>query len=656
MIPMSHRRRAAAGPPLATLEEETMKLAITGASHFVNRMFEACGSYQWAREFLKNSIEAGAKKVEFGVEWQAVEKLGRYRRTIMDNGSGMDQKELLSFFSTLGHGARKIGGIHDNFGVGARIACLPWNPEGLVVISYKHGKGSMIWIVLDDESGDYELMEFQTPNGASHVIEPQLVEEVDWAVIRPDWITDHGTVIVLLGSEEYPDTILGNPQSGESAIKGLSVYLNTRFWDLAGVDVRVVELRSEKKTQWPERPDDRDDSRRPNNRQIKGARHWLLDVTGTEGRLADHGALVLDGERVNVEWYLWAGERPHVDSYAKRNGYIALRYKGELFQVTSNKAHFRWFGVVEGKVQQNLSLIIEPQLYQHNNGRWGVHPDQSRNRLIFTGNSEKGIDVPLSDWGLEFSERMPDPVLAAIRAVRGEQSGSIENEEYRKRLQDRFGDRWTLKVFVKGRQKNRAPQPATLVDDGAGVEVFDPPDSTGSVDGGGTRRKRKKTVKVLRAPVIVGGPDEGIERRMPVDVPRFRIVGKDEFEKPWHIAGWAPNDQGGPTVMINQESPILQEVVQYHQAQYPDVFAEEVQKIVFEVFGEVATCKVAHSQKLLRNIPREELDTTYRSEQALTIGLMGLMAEESLIAQRLGRLGRKKPVNAVDTPVVTAQS
>ena len=37
----------------------------------------------------------------------------------------------------------------------------------------------------------------------------------------------------------------------------------------------------------------------------------------------------------------------------------------------------------------------------------------------------------------------------------------------------------------------------------------------------------------------------------------------------------------------------------------------------------------------------ELLDLEYRSEQALTIALMGLMAEESLIAQRLGKLGRK---------------
>jgi hypothetical protein len=618
-----------------------MKLAIKGASHFVNRMFEACGPYQWAREFLKNSIEAEAKKVEFGIEWQAVAKRGVYRRTITDDGVGMDDKELFEFFSALGAGARKIGGIHDNFGVGAKIASLPWNPEGVVVISYKNGKGSMIWIVLDEESGDYELTEFQTRNGISTVIEPQLIDDIDWAAIRPDWITDHGTVIVLLGSQEYPDTILGNPQAGESAIKGLSIYLNTRFWDLSAVDVRVVELRSEKKTQWPERPDDRDDARRPNNRQIKGAWHWLVDVTGNKGTLLGQGTVALAEGRVNAEWYLWEGERPHIDSYARRTGYVAFRYKGELFQVTSNKVHFRWFGVVEGKVQQNLSIIMEPQLYQTNNGRWGVHPDQSRNRLIFTGGGEKGVEVPLSDWGLEFSERMPEPILAAIHAARGQQSGSIQDDEYRKRLQDKFGDRWTLKVFVKARAKNRDPQPATV--DGGEIEVIEPPDAPGNGHGG-ARLRRKKSVKVLRTPVVVGGPDEGVERRIPVDVPRFRLVGKDEFERPWHVALWAPTDPGGPSVLINTDSPILQEVVQYHQVQYPDVFAEEVQKIVFEVFGEVAACKVAHSQKLLRNVAKEELDQHYRSEQALTIGLMGLLAEESLIAQRLGRLGRKKPV------------
>src|SRR5436190_12967139 len=98
------------------------KLAIVGASIFVNRMFEACGNYQWAREFLKNSLEASASKIEFGIEWQAVEKFGVYRRTIVDNGLGMSQKELLDFFSTLGLGSKTIGTVHENFGIGAKIA------------------------------------------------------------------------------------------------------------------------------------------------------------------------------------------------------------------------------------------------------------------------------------------------------------------------------------------------------------------------------------------------------------------------------------------------------------------------------------------------------------------------------------------------------
>ena len=90
------------------------KLAIVGASHFVNRMFEACGNYQWAREFLKNSLEAGATKVEFGIEWQAVEKFGAYRRTVADNAVGMTKDELLLFFSTLGEGAKRIGTLKDS--------------------------------------------------------------------------------------------------------------------------------------------------------------------------------------------------------------------------------------------------------------------------------------------------------------------------------------------------------------------------------------------------------------------------------------------------------------------------------------------------------------------------------------------------------------
>lgn len=101
---------------------------------------------------------------------------------------------------------------------------------------------------------DYELVEFQSQTGTAYVINPADVDwgdEINWSTVAPEWARANGTTVVLLGSEEARDTILGNPKAGENAIKGLSVYLNSRFWDLTNREVVVVELRNERKTSWP---------------------------------------------------------------------------------------------------------------------------------------------------------------------------------------------------------------------------------------------------------------------------------------------------------------------------------------------------------------------------------------------------------------------
>ena len=167
------------------------------------------------------------------------------------------------------------------------------------------------------------------------MVDPSQVEfddGIDWNGIAPDWAREHGTTIVLLGSDKQPDTILGNPGAGENDIKGLSVYLNSRFWELSKLDVTVVEVRSDKKTQWPTGPSDRDDSRRPNNRNIRGARYYAKDIKADKGKLAAFGAVPLDDRRVTAVWYLWEGERPAIHSYARKPGYIAIHYKGELYE------------------------------------------------------------------------------------------------------------------------------------------------------------------------------------------------------------------------------------------------------------------------------------------------------------------------------------
>jgi hypothetical protein len=71
-----------------------------------------------------------------------------------------------------------------------------------------------------------------------------------------------------------------------------------------------------------------------------GARYYLTDVKASDGKLVAQDTVRVDEDRVTIGWYLCDGERPAIHSYAKGGGYIALRYQGELFQLTSNKAHF----------------------------------------------------------------------------------------------------------------------------------------------------------------------------------------------------------------------------------------------------------------------------------------------------------------------------
>src|SRR5581483_4989850 len=234
------------------------------------------------------------------------------------------------------------------------------------------------------------------------------------------------------------------------------------------------------------------------------------------------------------------GDRPAVHSYARKPGYIAVKYKDELFELTNHKAHFRWFGVADAKVQQNLFVILEPQLYDPQVVMWGIHPDQSRNRVIFTGNGDKGAAVPMADWGNEFSELMPPEIREAILKARGEGPNTLTDEEYRKRLQDKFGSRWITKQLVQSTSDNETnAAEATLTNEEAQVVERTPsPDPQPQPQP--HKRRRKRRVQVVRLRAFAGGNGQGVERDVAVDVPRFTYVGKDDFENPWHLASWAP--------------------------------------------------------------------------------------------------------------------
>ncbi len=314
-------------PDVAT--PRTLPMRTAGTQHLIERTYREGGAYQWVRETYTNSQEAGSCQILFGVEWQAVEELGVYRRLIADDGGGMEPDQLVEFFNTFGGGGKPIGGMHENFGVGAKTSLLPWNPYGVVVISWVEGEAAMIWIQKDPDTGEYGLRLMETEDEETGEIS---LDEVyapfadddhgcNWAAIKPDWIDDHGTVIVLLGQDGTDDTVEGDPHREEADIKGISTYLNRRLWEIPdGVEVSVDELRTQERGNWPRteveahgRQSKAGPDRRTNLRRIRGARFYIeyLGSSFTAGELA-HSATQHLSDGTEIDWYLWEGERPAV--------------------------------------------------------------------------------------------------------------------------------------------------------------------------------------------------------------------------------------------------------------------------------------------------------------------------------------------------------
>jgi hypothetical protein len=623
----------------------------SGIQHQVRRVYREGGEFQWVRETLINSLEAGATKVEFGIEWQAVEALGVYRRVIADNGCGMTPDELVGFFNTWGGGGKPIGGVHENFGIGAKSSLLPWNNHGLVVISWVAGEAAMIWVTTD-EDGEYGLRNFEAVDSETGEIR---IDEVvtpfydaghgcDWSAVKPDWLADHGTVMVLLGDDPAANSVTGDPfRPSEANHKGISTYLNRRLWELAsGVDIAVDELRTTDQKLWPDREEvahgpQQSPDRRTNRRAIRGARFYIEypEPTFTKGKLTASGTVnVSDG--TEIDWFLWAGDRPAVQSYAAQGGFIAALYNNELYDVTNHHSTYRSFGVLEGAVRSKLWLVMRPPPFDEQRGKRGVYPRGDRNSLLIMGGPHAGDPLPLNDWGAEFAQDMPEPIREAIRKAREGGSGTVSDEAWKQRLADRFGSRW--RVFkLRGRKGGKLTMAATQ--EGSlprSAKRVKRANGGGGGGGGGTTGARNtgdKPGTVSAARVKVGG-----------GIPAYVVVRGDALGEGM-LAAWAPNHPDHPegAVLLNVDHPVLEDEIAHWQAQYPDHLADQIGDEVIATYGEIAVAKVAHSEHMKSILPSSRVENDLRSEAALTMALLGLIGEEAVIAPRIGgKYGRAR--------------
>lgn len=634
-----------------------LPMQTAGTQHLVDRTYRESGPYQWARETYINAVEAQATRVEFGIEWQAVEQKGVYRRLIADDGLGMDADSMVEFFNTYGGGGKPIGNVHENFGVGAKTSLLPWNKYGVVVVSWKDGIASMIWICQNPDTGEYGLKvqdaeDPETGEIARDVVYAPYQDDdhgCDWEAVKPDWIDDHGTVIVLLGNSTSDDSINGDSEREERAAKGLSNYLNRRIWDIGdGLSVRVDELRSTTRDQWPtseavahgpQSPAGPD--RRTNRRQLQGARYFIEypNPSFRRGRLTANGTAALS-DGTEIDWYLWDGGRPDVHAHAPEIGFIGALYKNELYNVTTHHATYRSFGIVEQAVRRNVWLIIRPPALD-NSTKHGIYPRNDRNSLLLRGGPHAGGELPITEWGAEFADHhLPDEIKEAISASRSGTDGTIDSAEWRERLADRFGARWRIPKIRLSTSGSSPVGPTQAGTRPRILRVVTPRSSSSSSSGtGGTggalNTGSRQGALFGNATTVAGG------------IPHYRTVRGTDIA-PGMLAAWAPHDSEHKegVVLLNTDHEVLRAQIAHWQAKYPDHWADDIEKEVIDAYGQIAVAKVAHSEYLKGLLPSKTVDDDLRSEAALTMALLGLIAEESVIATRIGGKFKRQKVAA----------
>ena len=196
---MSENHTSVGGP-------KSLPMSVDNVGFLLDRLGEDCAPLQYLRELTQNSIEAIQRTGEPGtitwdVDWISYDLGGGpMKLCLTDTGDGMTGEEMQKFINQLSSSGAKQS-FSSNYGVGAKIAAATKNPAGVVYQSWKNGDGYMILLDKNSESGNYGLRQWELDDGTFSFHFPM---END---VKPDTIDDHGTKVILLGSEPDSSTI-----------------------------------------------------------------------------------------------------------------------------------------------------------------------------------------------------------------------------------------------------------------------------------------------------------------------------------------------------------------------------------------------------------------------------------------------------------------
>ena len=638
-----------------------MPLQFLGVGNLLDREYRNSPAYQWGRELARNGIEANATTIRFGVEWEGVKATGVYRMQYADDGVGMTKADLRQYMSTLGKGGKTVGGPHDNYALGSRMTLLPWNPNGVVVISMVDGEAFMVKMMFDANAsngeGEYVLeeIEWHDDDGQSiSTVYPPYVDadlNLDWADTIPEFIrkSGHGTTFILLGHSDTENTFDGDPERSERHRYLGRKYFNARFWGLPeGVTLQVYEL-PEDPAKWPK---SREDTAVGQFRSVRGAKSLIEYKKASGDFVSDKGMIDLaDGTKVH--WWLRSQPTVETGGLGGKSGYIGVLYRGELYNLAYadqedgdtrvGAAMFRAFGIGSDTVRRRVFLIFEPPEYDEATGSPGVAPSTGRADLYWMGVGLSARSVKASDWAEAFGENIPKPILDAVNAEYTSREESDDQEERFKRVMDRFSKRWrTPRARVQSDDTDTTTT-ATTPGSAPRTPIDSPPPRPRN-----KRSTRKVVVRGRAGDNVLGQPGVGTtpakKTTVAAGVPQARWVTADDINDQGMLAAWQPPGGAYPTgcIELDQDHPVIRGQIEYWQAQYPATVAPQIAEIVKQAYEEVAVAKVSHLHALTGTVLSEDQRDQMLLNPALTTAMLGLISEDAVIGPRTGKLGTKR--------------
>lgn len=438
----------------------------------IYREYKQAPQHQFLRELVVNSIEANATRVEIKPEWNCVVENGVYRLKIADNGDGMSREVMNKYLASLGASFKGVE-LHGNFGLGARTMLLPWNKYGVLILSWSKSNPDGLAMVMYFKDGSYRMKSLvaNNRNERDHIVPLSMYPQ--WQKLKPDFIEDHGTVIVCMGDTGKEDTFFGpggySPENG-SGLKYMLKYFNERFY-LLPLELFVTVFMEQDREWWPKSDEEwfepkslRDRKRLEDKKRRKGvkyedklrthqlrraygAKYFIFYSTprGVDKEDAVSGWTTLS-DGTGVEWAYKHGVVSDNHAIASSCGFVSVVNNDELYEKSSHLSRFRNFGIHSRSVRDRTYLMIYPT------GR--VYPNTSRGRLVFENDDGSGGELPWDSWSEDFRNNLPDLLVRKLHED-GKEDLNEDMEKWKRRVEEEYREDLKIQRVYLANSENK---------------------------------------------------------------------------------------------------------------------------------------------------------------------------------------------------------